>query len=160
MKIKPIEWARLSEVDETVIAASPMVRGGSEVPHRIAIRDLGDQYVVHTQIFDGVRKPYFQQGDDFPKTNDSAPVAHPPAEALCKAWARFEERARRTLQMALPPTKKLIEVANIAESIIETLLPDDEDERRELVTDDYQLESDIQTFEQLTGKELYARETP
>jgi hypothetical protein len=160
MKIKPIEWARLSEVDETVIAASPMVRGGSEVPHRIAIRDLGDQYVVHTQIFDGVRKPYFHQGDYFPKTNDSAPVAHPPAEALCKAWARFEERARRTMQLALPPTKKLIEVANIADSIIETLLPDDEDERRELVTDDYQLESDIQTFEQLTGKELYARETP
>ena len=159
MKIKPIEWA-LPVADMTIVAASPMFQGGSEVPHRIVIRDLGNTYVVHTQVYDGVQKPYFHQGDYFVKTNDSSPVAHPPAEALCKAWARFEERARRTLQMALPPTKKLTEVANIAESIIETLLPDDEDERRELVTDDYQLESDVQTFEELTGKELYARETP
>ena len=158
MKTK-IEWCALSAVDETVIAASPMIQGGGELPHRVVIRDLGDQYVVHTQIFDGVQKPYFHQGDYFVKTNDSAPVAHPPAEALCKAWARFEERARLALQMELPPIKKLVEVASIAESIIETLLPDDEDERRELVADDYQLESDIETFEQLTGKELYTRAT-
>ena len=98
MKTK-IEWCALGAVDETIISASPMVQGGGELPHRFVIRDLGDQYVVHTQVFDGVQKPYFHQGEYFPKTNDSAPVAHPPAEALCKAWARFEERARRTLQM-------------------------------------------------------------
>ncbi len=54
--------------------------------------------------------------------------------------------------MELAPTKKLVEVANIAASIIETLLPDDEDERRDLIDDDYQLQSDIETFEHFTGK--------
>jgi len=46
-------------------------------------------------------------------------------------------------------------VADIAATIINTLLPDDEDERRELIGDDYQLESDIETFEQLTGKVIH-----
>jgi hypothetical protein len=40
----PIEWAQLSAVDETVIAASPMIQGRSEVPHRIVIRPRGQTY--------------------------------------------------------------------------------------------------------------------
>jgi len=32
------------------------------------------------------------------------------------------------------------------------LLPGDEDDCRDLIDDDYQLQSDIETFEQLTGK--------
>ena len=74
------------------------------------------------------------------------------AEALRKAWARFEERARRSLRMEPPPAKRLAEVADIAETIINALLPEDEDDRREFIDDDYQLESDIETFEELTGK--------
>ncbi len=86
--------------EDRIIAASPMVQGSCECPHRIVIRYLGDKYVVHTQIVDGIQKPYFHQGVYFTKTNDSAPVAHPPAaESPCKSWARFEERARRSLQM-------------------------------------------------------------
>ncbi len=42
--------------------------------------------------------------------------------------------------------------AGIAETIINALLPDDEDDCRELINDDYQLQSDIDSFEQLTGK--------
>lgn len=51
-----------------------------------------------------------------------------------------------------PPAKRLTEVADIAETIIKTLLPDDEDDCRDLINDDYQLESDIETFEHFTGK--------
>ena len=141
-------------IDKTIIAASPMVQGPCECPHRIVIRDLGDQYVVHTQIFDGVQKPYFHQGDYFVKTNDSAPVAHPPADALCKAWARFEERVRRSLQMDAVPAKRLAEVADIAETIINYLLRDDEEDCRDTFENDYQLDSDVETFENLTGKKI------
>ena len=104
-----------------------MVQGSCECPHRIVIRDLGNQYVVHTQIFDGVQKPYFHQGDYFAKTNDSAPIAHPPgAEGLCKAWARFEERLDAHLQMR-QLERQVQEVADIAETIINTLMRDDEE---------------------------------
>ena len=148
-----IQWSEMTAVDKTIIASSPLFKGNCEVPHRIVLRDLGNQYVVHMQCFDGVQKPYFHQGDYFPKTNDSAPVAHPPAEALCKAWARFEERARRSLQMP-SHTRKLKEVADIAETIINTLMGDDEEHRRDEFENDYQLDSDVETFENLTGKKI------
>ena len=144
----------MPEDEHRIIAASPMVQGSSESPHRIVIRDLGDQYVVHTQIVDGVQKPYFHQGDYFVKTNDSALIAHPPGvEGLCKAWARFEERVRRSLQMP-KPDQKVRQVADIAETIINYLLPDDEDDCRDTFENDYQLDSDVETFENLTGKKI------
>ena len=46
----------------------------------------------------------------------------------CEIWARFEERARRSLRMEPPPAKRIAEVTDIAETIIKTLLPDDEDD--------------------------------
>jgi hypothetical protein len=144
----------MTAVDKSIISASPMFQGPAESPHRIVIRDLGDQYVVHTQIFDGVQEPYFHQGDYFVKTNDSAPIAYPPTDALCKAWARFEERVRRSLQMSAIPAKLLAEVADIAETIINYLLPDDEDNCRDTFENDHQLDSDVETFENLTGKKI------
>ena len=157
--MKKIHWPEMAAVDKTVIAASPMVKGSCEVPHRIVIRDLGDKYFVHMQIFDGAQKPYFHQGDYFTKTNDSAPIAHAPAaEAPCKAWARFEERVRRTLQ--LPSTDhQLKQLADIAESIINTLLGDDEEDRCDQFENDYQLDSDVETFESLTGKKIRPPQT-
>jgi hypothetical protein len=137
-----------------IIAASPMVQGSCESPHRIVIRDLGDQYVVHTQVVDGTQKPWFHQGDYFVKTNDSAPIAHPPgAEGLRKAWARFEERVRRSLQMPRPD-QRAKEIADIAESIINALLPENEHDRDDMFADDYQLDSDLETFEHFTGKAI------
>jgi hypothetical protein len=152
--MKKIHWPEMAAVDKTIIAASPIVQGSCECPHRIVIRDLGNQYVVQMQIFDGVQKPYFYQGDYFTKTLDSAPVAYPPAaEALCKAWARFEERVRRTLQ--LPSTDhQLKQLADIAETIINTLLGDDEEDRCDQFENDYQLDSDVETFENRTGKRI------
>jgi hypothetical protein len=134
-----------------IIAASPMVQGNCEAPHRIVIRDLGHQYVVHTQIFDGAQKPYFHQGDYVPKLEGSQ--AMPPAEALVKAWARFEERVRRTLQLPRPD-QKAQQIADIAETIIKTLMGDGEEHLRDEFENDYQLDSDVETFENLTGKTI------
>jgi len=122
------------------------------LPYRLVIRDLGDQHVVHTQVFEPGKEPWYHQGDYFRKRADAPTSGESDAEALRKAWARFEERARHSLRMDPPPAKRLAEIADIAESIINDLLPDDEDDCRDLIGDDYQLQSDIETFEQLTGK--------
>jgi hypothetical protein len=62
--------------------------------------------------------------------------------------------------MPEPPAGQLNAVANIAETIINSLLPDDIEDRADLIEDDYQLESDIETFENLTGTSLWDRATP
>jgi hypothetical protein len=136
-----------------IIAHSPIHREKGLLPHRIVIRDLDDQYVVHTQVFEGDQS-FFHQGSYFPKLEGN------PDEALAKAWERFEERSRHTMMMPPTPAKRFIEVADIAESIIEALLPDDIEDRADLIEGDYQLESDIETFENLTGKSLWERTTP
>ena len=43
-------------------------------------------------------------------------------------------------------------MSRVAQTLIYTLLPDDEDERMEVIADDYQHQSDIEMFEQFTGK--------
>jgi hypothetical protein len=131
-----------------VIAHSPMTQGHGELPHRIVIRDLGGEYVVHMEIHEPGKKPWYHQGDYIPKRDD-------PEEALWRAWERMEERARRTMQMDPPPADKLRQMAGVAESIIESLLPDDNEYRTDQVEEDYQLKSDLDTFEHLTGKALY-----
>ena len=135
-----------------------MIHEPGLLPYRIVIRDLGDQHVVHTQVLEPGKKPRYHQGDYFPKRGDATTAEESDAEALRKAWARFEERARRSLGMEPPPARRLAEVSDIAESIINALLPDDEDDRRDLIDDDYQLQSDIETFEQLTGKVIQPEE--
>ena len=137
--------------DPTIVAASPLVHEQGLLPYRLVIRDLGDKLVVHTQIFESEKKPWYHQSDYFLKRGD-ANFEESDAVALRAAWARFEERARRSLGMEPPPARRLSEVADIAESIINALLPEDEDDRRDLIDDDYQLQSDIETFEELTGK--------
>jgi hypothetical protein len=80
-----------------IIAASPIIpKSEHTLPHRVVIRDLGHEYVVHTQIWeDG--KTYFHQGHYFAKSTAPASVAQPDNVALGKAWAAFERRSRRTL---------------------------------------------------------------
>jgi hypothetical protein len=134
-----------------IIASSPIVHEPGLLPHRIVIRDLGGQYVVHTEVLEPRRKPWYHQGDYFRKGKGVPSAQESDAEALRKAWSRFEERVRRSLNMDRPPAQRLAEVSDIAESIINALLPDDEDDRRDIIEADYQLESDIETFELLTG---------
>jgi hypothetical protein len=140
-------------LDDGAIAHSPVRREKGLLPHRIVIRDLGDQFVVHTQVLEDGKKPWYNHGDYVPKKDK-------PAEALAKAWEHFERRSRNLLAMPEPPAKQLHAVADIAETIINSLLPDDIEDRTDLIEGDYQLESDIETFENLTGKSLWERTTP
>jgi hypothetical protein len=141
--------------ESKIVATSPMVHEPGMLPYRIVIRDLGDQFVVHTEVFEPDKKPWYHQGDYFPKQNDAPTAEESEAAPLRKAWARFEERARCSLHMDPPPAKRLAEVTDIAETIIKTLLPDDEDDCRDLINDDYQLECAIETFEYFTGKVIH-----
>ena len=152
--MQKIQWSEMTAVDKTIIAASPMVQGSCESPHRIVIRDLGDQYVVHMQIFDGVQKPYFYQGDYFVKTNDSAPIAHPPAPRLCARRGRASRSVLDAPCRCASLERQVKEVADIAETIINYLMGDDEEHRRDEFENDYQLDSDVETFENLTGKKI------
>ncbi len=129
-----------------------MVREEGALPYRIVIRDLGDQHVVRTQVFEPGEERWYHQGDYFPKRCDARTSRQSDAEALHKAWIRLDERFRHSLRMEPPPAGRLAEVADSAESIINALLPDDEDDCRDLIDDDDQLQSDIETFEQVTGK--------
>ena len=56
--------------------------------------------------------------------------------------------------MDLPPAKRMAELSDIAETIIKTLLPNDDDDCRDLMNDDDPLKSDIETFEYFTGKAI------
>ena len=152
--MQKIQWSEMTAVDKTIIAASPMVQGSCECPHRIVIRDLGDQYVVHMQIFDGVQKPYFHQGDYFVKTNDSAPIAHPPRPRLCARRGRASRSVLDARCRCAQLERQVKEVADIAETIINYLMGDDEEHRRDEFENDYQLDSDVETFENLTGKKI------
>ena len=52
------------------------------------------------------------------------------------------------------PDQKVRQVADVAETIINYLLPEDEDDCRDTFENDYQLDSDVETFENLTGKKI------
>ena len=137
-----------------VVAASRVVHEPGMLPYRIVVRDQGGQFVVHTEVFEPGKEPSYHQGDYFPKQSDALSAEESDAAALCKAWARFDERVRRSRRIYPPPAKRLAEVSDIAETIIKTLLPDDEDDCRDPMNDDYQLKSDIETFEHFTGKAI------
>jgi hypothetical protein len=54
-----------------IIAASHVVHESGMLPYRIVIRDLGDQLVVHTEVLEPGREPWYRQGDYFPKPDDA-----------------------------------------------------------------------------------------
>ena len=66
---------------------------------------------------------------------------------------------RHSLQMPLHSSVEVKEVANIAETIINYLMGDDEEHRRDEFENDYQLDSDVETFESLTGKKIRPSQT-
>jgi hypothetical protein len=53
--------------EPTIVAASSMVHEPSLLPDRIIIRDLGDEHVVHAQVFEPGKKPWYRQGNYFKK---------------------------------------------------------------------------------------------
>ena len=81
-------WAERHASD--IIASSPWVQGNCEQPHRIVLRDLGDDWVVHTQGIDvHNRSVYFMWGSYRPKQSGDKGVA--------LLWNNFEERCRKHL---------------------------------------------------------------
>jgi hypothetical protein len=138
--------------ESKIVATSPVVQESGVLPFRIVIRDLVDQFVVHTEVFEPNKEPWYHQGDYFPKRSEAATAQDSDAAALRNAWARFEERVRRSLRMEPSPAKRLTQVSDIAETIIKTLLPDDEDDCRDMINENYQLKSDLDTFEHFTGR--------
>ena len=81
-----------------IIASSPIIpRDKQTLPHRIVIRDLGDEFVVHMQVWENDGRTFFHHGNYFKKSNAASSVAMSDREALAKAWAAFERRSRRTL---------------------------------------------------------------
>jgi hypothetical protein len=99
-------------------------------------------------------------GDYFPKRGDASTAEESDAATSRRAWARLEEPARRSLGTEAQPVRRLAEVSDIAETIINALLPENEDDRRELIGHDYQRQSDIQAFEQFTGKAIQPEADP
>ena len=83
-----------------IIAASPiMPRDQHTLPHRIVIRDLGDELVVHMQVWEPDGHVFFCHGNYFKKSNDATSAAESDQEALKKAYTCFDRRARRTLHI-------------------------------------------------------------
>lgn len=82
-----------------IIAMSPVITEPGTTQHRVVIRDLREKYVVHTQVLEEDREPWYVHGDYFYKGNSAATVAESDKEALAKAWAQFEKRARRSMHL-------------------------------------------------------------
>ena len=77
----------LSNLDQDdVIAVGPWAKGEGSMPHRAVIRDLGDKFVVHTQIV-GESNAFYEQGNYVPKLDGY--------NALEVAIASFNDRIRR-----------------------------------------------------------------
>jgi hypothetical protein len=69
----------------SIIAASPVVHEPGLLPYRIVIRDLGDQHVVHTQVFEPGNESWYQQGDYSPKRADAMTAQESDGEVLREA---------------------------------------------------------------------------
>jgi hypothetical protein len=83
-----------------IIAHSPTIPADrTTLAHRMVIRDQGNQFVVHMQVFEASGTTSFCHGNYFLKSNAAESVAMSDREALGKAWAAFERRSRRILGM-------------------------------------------------------------
>jgi hypothetical protein len=98
-----IEWQPMKAVqDDGIIAMSPTVPASEHtLAYRIVIRDLGDQYVVHQQVFE--RNPrdghYFTTGNYFQRRREVESSDTPDWEALRAAYAKFDELSRNILNV-------------------------------------------------------------
>ena len=43
--------------DPRIVAASPVVHEPGLLPYRTVIRDLGNEHIVHTQVFEPEKQP-------------------------------------------------------------------------------------------------------
>jgi hypothetical protein len=110
----------MTDEQQLFVALSPLIQEDGTFPHRIVIRDMGDQYVVHTQVVEPGRKAWYHNGDYFPKRDGNT-------AALEKAWERFEARSRSALRMPrAKPTNDLKDMVCVLSGRIESLLSDED----------------------------------
>jgi len=87
----------MSKPDNEIIAYSPIVHEGGSQPCRIVIRDLGHEFVVHTQVLLAVGGTSFIWGHYFRKDRGGVKSEQLEKAALRKAWRNFEQRSRHLL---------------------------------------------------------------
>jgi hypothetical protein len=90
----------MSKPDGEIIAQSPIVHDHGAQPCRIVIRDLGDEFVVHTQILSAGSGTSFVWGHYFRKECHAPTPAESNRAALRRAWLNFEQRSRDLLGMS------------------------------------------------------------
>ena len=75
-----------------IIATSPTVPADEyTLAHRIVIRDMGDQYVVHMQVFGRGRGRLVQShGNYFPKRKAARVTTRPTRKPYVSAYEKFE----------------------------------------------------------------------
>lgn len=67
-----------------IIAAGPWMKGPCTLPHRRVLRDVADQFIVHTQCLSDTHA-YFVSGYYFPK--NSSGLGAPASENAAKRFA-------------------------------------------------------------------------
>lgn len=71
-------------LESKIVAASPTVHEPGLLPYRIVIRDMGEQLVVHTEVIETGKTPWFHHGDYFPTGNDAATARGPAPRRFAK----------------------------------------------------------------------------
>lgn len=85
-----------------VIASSPIIQGPGEQPHRIVLRDLGGEFVVHLQVIPvtpspfRIQSPHYLYGQ-YVRYGGIVRYAETREEVLPRAWALFEAKCRNYL---------------------------------------------------------------
>lgn len=84
--------------EHNIIATSPTIPADEyTLAHRIVIRDWGDQYVVHMQVFERNGAVSFNHGNYFKKRPVLVSKETPDWDALREAYEKFDERSRRIM---------------------------------------------------------------
>ncbi len=89
--LSPADWDKLNtQGEDTVIAAGPWLRGNITRPHRVVLRFLGDEFIVHDQIIpEDDSAAFFSEGH------------YVPPDEFERAWEVFVVRCHNRLGMHL-----------------------------------------------------------
>ena len=78
-----------------IVATGPWIKGNGEMPHRVVLRQIELQLIVHTQVVDvEIGYAFFTSGSYF-----TVQGSMNEAFTLLAAWSCFERRVRRSLNI-------------------------------------------------------------
>jgi len=91
-----------SRPSQDVVATGPWVKGPGELPHRVVLREVRSEFIVHLQVIDtDLGHAFYTHGNYYP-----CPLATVPAKPLASAWTTFEDRVRRGLDIGPRPRQQ------------------------------------------------------